>query len=103
MIIPFLDPQSRTLQKPIGCLSFYPTIVYDSLMSAPSATSYTPFDSYAPAVFSGTQTNNYLKGDWCLSYLIIPTLSHLYLPVAFLVQRYFNAKLLKLTCGHLLD
>jgi hypothetical protein len=33
-------------------------------MSAPSTTSYFPFDSDAPSVFSATQKGNYLIGEW---------------------------------------
>jgi hypothetical protein len=39
-------------------------VLHNSIMSAPSTTSYVPFDSEAPAVFKNTQMNNYVKGEW---------------------------------------
>ena len=33
-------------------------------MSAPSTTSYSPFDSEAPTIFRTTQMNNCLNGEW---------------------------------------
>jgi hypothetical protein len=44
---------------------------YKSIMSVPSTTSYFPFDSSAPQVFSSTWKNNYFIGEWYLSHVII--------------------------------
>ena len=45
-------------------LFFYYIVFYNSIMSAPSTTSYYPFDSEAPSIFRTTQANNYLNSEW---------------------------------------
>ena len=63
-----LYPQSVVLASryisPRHVCSSATIVLHNSIMSAPSTTSYYPFDSEAPRIFRNTQTNNYLNGKW---------------------------------------
>jgi hypothetical protein len=59
--------------------------LYNSIMSAPSPTTYIPLDSNAP-VFNSVEKSKYMCGEWCFSKQTAWTQSDIWMLVASLVR-----------------
>ena len=71
-----------------------------SIMTAPSTTTYYPFDSDAPQVFSSTQTENWVAGEPHLSWLTSSFWSYLRASRIHCTESFNKESLLMLTNGH---